>query len=200
MAGGMLDMRGAGVLLVAVLMAACNGGAGRTVETLPPPVETTSTTPADYAVPPVIDVAYVEKVMAALDRVYGDAIRTLAAERQITEQFLSRLAAIYGDRFFRLAQESWTKEIGAGLRSLAATPGDPKTAVVFLVRQDSTCVIAAVRRDFRAIRSTAPTATPQRFVALVPRPPATNNPTGWVMAYDGWTTTGEAPEDPCDAS
>lgn len=195
-------MWGARVVLVAALVVgACDGGGGASVDdTLPPPADTTSTTAVDYSVPAVIDVAYVEKVMAALDRVYGDAIRTLAAERQITEAFLTRLAAIYGDRFFRLAQDAWTKEVAADLRSVASAPGDPRTTVTSLLREDSTCVIAAVTRDFGPIRSIEPPSTPQRFVALVPRTAGVSNPTGWVMAYDGWTTTGELPEEPCAAA
>lgn len=195
-------MRGAGLLLVAVLMAACNGGDGPTVDTLPPPVETTSTTVVDYAVPAVIDAAYVEKVMAALDRVYGDAIRTLAVERQITEPFLSRLAAIYGDKQFDLAQRAWVRDVADGLDDLQSPPGDPATVVQRAVRLDADCIVAAVERTFRAVRDPV-TSTPQKYVALVPRPegrdPRSFNPTPWMMSYDGFVAepAGAEPASPC---
>lgn len=195
-------MRGAGVMLVAVLVAACNGGGGRTEETLPPPVEVTTTTVVDYSVPAVIDVAYVEKVMAALDRVYGDAIRTLAAERQITEPFLSRLAAIYGDKQFDLAQRAWVRDVADGLDDLRSPPGDPTTVVQRTVRLDADCMVAAVERTFRAVREPV-TSTPQKYIALVPKPPGRDpqslNPTPWLMSYDGFVAepAGAEPASPC---
>lgn len=196
-------MWGARVVLVAVLLVgACNGGGGASVDdTLPPPVDTTSTTAVDYSVPALIDAAYVEKVMAALDRVYGDAIRTLAAERQITEDFLTRLAAIYGDRFFRLAQDAWVKDVAAGLPDLKPNPGDPVTKVSTVVRAEPTCVVAAVTRDFGATR-TAPRPSPnQHYIAFVPKPPGRDpralNPTPWIMSYDGFTSSGAPPVEPC---
>lgn len=193
-------MRGAGVLLVAVLVAACNGGEGRTVGTLPPPVETTTTTVVDYAVPAEIDAAYVEKVMAALDRVYGDAIRTLAAERQITQEFLSRLAAIYTPAEFEFAQGVWVRDVANGLPGLLPTPGDPKTTVQTLGSASATCVVAAVTRSFAATRETPDRATPQWYVALVPREPGglRHNPTPWLISFDGFKDGGQQPEKPCE--
>lgn len=205
MADGIPVMRGAGVLLVAVLVAGgCNGdGGGASVDdTLPPPVETTTTTVADYSVPAVIDAAYVEKVMAALDRVYGDAIRTLATERQITEQFLSRLAAIYGDKQFDLAQRAWVRDVADGLDDLRSPPGNPMTVVQRAVRLDADCMVAAVERTFRAARDPV-TSTPQKYIALVPKPegrdPGSLNPTPWMMSYDGFVAepAGAEPESPC---
>ncbi|HVF74937.1 MAG TPA: hypothetical protein VM938_07795 [Acidimicrobiales bacterium] len=150
----------------------------------------------------MIDAAYVEKVMAALDHVYGDAIRILARERKITQDFLDRLAAIYGDRFFRLAQQSWSREALDGFATLASTPGDPTVTVTSLVKHDRECVIAAVIRDFSLVRNGIPATTPQRYIALIPKGGATNglNPTPWVLSYDGWTSTGVEPSEPCSAN
>jgi hypothetical protein len=187
-------VRLARVLLVAVaLLGACNrGDGGRTDDTLPPR-ETTSTT-MDYAVPDVIDVAYVEKVMEALDHVYGDAIRILARERQITKEFLEHLAAIYGSRFFSLAERLWVSEVADGLATIRTRPGNPRTTVQTIIRSDASCVVIAVDRDFSGVRTAAPSPTPQRYVALVP---SSKNGTGWLMAYDGFREDGLPPEQPC---
>lgn len=199
-------MRGAGVLVVAALvLGACNGGDGGGADgTLPPPTETTVTTVPDYTVPAVIDVAYVEKVMAALDHVYGDAIRTLARERKITQDFLDRLAAIYGDRFFGLAQDAWVKDVARDLRDLHAAPGDPSTDVTSILRGEVACVVAAVTRDYSRTRSAPASSSSQHYIALVPSPdrrdPRNLNPTPWIMAYDGFTSSGNPPSDPCSGS
>lgn len=194
-------MRGWRVLLAATLvLGACNGGRGGASDTtLPPRASTTASTAPDYSVPEVIDVAYVEKVMAALDHVYGDAIRILARDRQITQDFLEHLAAIYGERFFRLVQRSWSEEVRNGLTDVASAPGDPRADVVRLIRSDRQCIVAAVNRDFAAIRRSVPVNTPQRFIGLVPAGRRTNpiNPTTWILAYDGWNSDGSEPIDPC---
>lgn len=195
-------MRVARVMLVAaLLLGACNGGSDGSDDTLPPRPSSTDTSRPDYSVPEVIDVAYVEKVMAALDRVYGDAIRTLARERQITQEFLERLAAIYGDRFFKLAQDAWVKEAANGLPDLAAVPGDPRTEVTRVSRADRDCIVAEVTRDFGATRTTPPSQPRRRFVALTPLPSERNtknlNPTPWLLMYDGFTADGSEPGEPC---
>ncbi len=195
-------MRARWALVAALLVGACNGGGeGRGRDTtLPPRVSTTASTVVDYSVPEVIDAAYVEKVMAALDHVYGDAIRILAHERKITQDFLERLGAIYGDRFFRIAQRSWGEEIHQGLATLAAVPGDPRTTVGQILSASQECIVAAVRRDFSPIRAGEPASTPQRYIALVPRNTSvkTVNPTPLILSYDGWTSSGDPPVAPCE--
>lgn len=80
-----------------------SAGANPTLATDPPrtnptlatvPAPTTTTNP--YAVPAVIDAAYVTKVTAALDKVLGDAIRSMVAAGTITTDGYDRLRAIFG--------------------------------------------------------------------------------------------------------
>ena len=67
------------LLATLVLLGACSGGndddaaASRTLPSAPPETPTTTTSaPADpYAIPAVIDEAYVNRVLAALDQVHG---------------------------------------------------------------------------------------------------------------------------------
>ena len=190
--------------MAAVLLAGCDGNGGRTEGTLPPEETTTSSTAVSYEVPAVIDAAYVSRVMAALDHVYGDAVRHLAKTRHADEEFLKYLVAIYTDRFFRLAQDAWVKDEARGFPRLASSPGDPVTTVQDLVRADPGCVVFAAGRDFAPTTSGPPDPTPQRYVGLVPIPPGRDagrlNPTPWAMSYDGFTSTGSVPEDPCRAT
>lgn len=193
-------MRGGRLLLVAALLVgACDGGRGGSTDTtLPPRVSTTASTVPDYTVPAVIDVAYVEKVMAALDHVYGDAIRILARERRITQDFLEHLAAIYAPEEFEFAQRIWVHDVASGLQGLRADPGDPRTEIQRLVTTRSDCVLFAARRDFSRTRTTPDKPTPQWFVALKLRSVATtdHNPTPFVIAFDGFKPDGTEPS-PC---
>jgi hypothetical protein len=191
-------------LVAALLLGACNGGDGKSDDTLPPRPSTTATTAPDYSVPAVIDVAYVEKVMAALDRVYGDGIRILARERKITQEFLEHLLAIYAPAEFEIAERAWVTDASRGFPGLKEQPGNPSTKVIRPIQLDMSCVVAAVDRSFSESRSTTTTAAPQRFVALVPKPPARDprslNPTPWVIAFDGFVSSpaGAEPETPCE--
>lgn len=188
-------MRWARLLLAVALLGGCSGG--RDDDTLPPPASTT--TSADYSVPEVIDVAYVEKVMAALDHVYGDAIRTLAKERQITKEFLDHLAAIYTPSEFELAQDIWVKDLAEGLKGIRSKPGDPRTKVQRVLRAEAGCVIAAVDRDFSETRETPDQPTPQEFIALTPiAEERHHNPTPWLIAFDGFKDDGSEPKAPCE--
>lgn len=191
-------MRWARLVLAVALLGGCSGG--RDDDTLPPPAATSSTT-VDDSVPEVIDAAYVERVMAALDHVYGDAIRTLATERTITEDFLSRLAAIYTPSEFALAQDLWVKDLANGLRGLLTDPADPDTTIDRLLRSDRDCVVAAVTRRFAPTRDHADPITPQRFIGLIPKPESqpngSINPTPWVISFDGFKDDGSEPSTPC---
>ncbi|MDQ3756591.1 MAG: hypothetical protein M3394_01920 [Actinomycetota bacterium] len=191
-------MRWARLLLAVVLLGGCSGG--RDDDTLPPPAS--SSTTVDYSVPAVIDVAYVEKVMEALDHVYGDAIRILAREREITPEFLEHLAAIYTEQEFRIAERAWVQDVAGGLPNLRHAPGDPATTVKEALRLDSHCVLIAVDRHFRQSRSNE-TDTPQKYLGLVPKVPNRDrqnlNPTPWMISFDGFVSEppGAVPESPC---
>lgn len=188
------------LLVVVALLGACNGGGGgRPDDTLPPRASTSTT--VDYSVPAVIDVAYVEKVMEALDHVYGDAIRLLARERQITTDFLEHLAAIYTPSEFELVQQVWVRDVASGLRGLLAEPRDPETTVTRMLRAEPLCIVAAVDRRFAPTRDRPDPKTPQRYIGLIRKPEVQPhgelNPTPWVMSFDGFKQDGSEPATPC---
>ncbi|MGH9179821.1 MAG: hypothetical protein ACRD0N_14870, partial [Acidimicrobiales bacterium] len=102
-----MRQRASAVLAVTVSMALASGGCQgggddepRTTVPTAPSTSTTSTTAVSYAVPATIDQAYIEKVMAALDRVYGDAARYMAQKRAPDEEFLRILGAAFGGDSF----------------------------------------------------------------------------------------------------
>jgi hypothetical protein len=185
------------VLVAALLLGACNGGNDED-DGLPPRPSSTDTTAPDYSVPAVIDVAYVEKVMAALDHVYGDGIRALARERTITQEFLEHLRAVYTPSEFEVAQDVWVKDVAAGLQGLLPNPGDPRTTIARLIRNERSCVVAAVTRSFAATRSAPDKVTPPWYIALISKPDERPlNPTPWILAFDGFKDDGSEPKAPC---
>jgi hypothetical protein len=190
--------------LVAVVAGGCFGRAGgRADDTLPPPVATTTTTAVSYAVPAVIDQAYVAKVMAALDHVYGDAVRHLAQTRRIDDQFLKSLVAIHNPRIFQLAEDLWVRIQARGFAGLAATPGDPVTRIDKLLRADRQCILLQGDEDLTPLFERDDATNHHKFVALTPiradRNPDAINKTPWTVNLSGQATDGTLPEDACTA-
>src|SRR3954452_13325268 len=72
-----------------------SAGAGATVTVATEPARTTTTNP--YAVPAVIDVAYVNRVLAGLDAAVGDIVRQVIRTKAIPQEALDRMRAVYAD-------------------------------------------------------------------------------------------------------
>lgn len=187
-------------LCAALLVAGCDGEGG-TEDTLPPEETTTSTTAVSYDVPDVIDVAYVSRVMQALDHVYGDAVRHLARTRRVDEEFLKPLVAIHNPRIFGLVQDLWVKSQARDFGNLRAEPGDPVTRIDKLLRADRECVLVEGDRDVSGLFTRDDPTNHDRYVALTPLRPDRNpdgaNPTPWTINFVGQQSDGSVPSDAC---
>ena len=84
---------------------------------------TTTVVPVDQ-VPAVIDVAYVQRVIDALDHVMGDAVRALVAAKVPDREFYERLRAVYLDpEFERVQADLRAKRRGGAERDSSDHPG-----------------------------------------------------------------------------
>ncbi|MDQ4069029.1 MAG: hypothetical protein M3203_06105 [Actinomycetota bacterium] len=204
--GGPRAIRGA---LLAVLLGgsmACSGatadkaGPTATVGTEPP--ATTTTNP--YAVPAVIDAAYVNRVLAGLDAIRGDVARLVLQTQTIPREAYDRLKAMYADPdFLQNSIDSYQLEIRQGLRGYRKDPGNILTQVRELITARPNCIFARVERDRSAVAANPP---PNTFVWVGLRPldplrdPMGYNTTGWAYVYDGFPPDRSRPEDPCRVS
>jgi hypothetical protein len=197
------------VLVGSLAVAGCSGNGGddarRPTATVATEPATTTTTgvPVDQ-VPAVIDVAYVQRVIDALDRVEGDAVRELVRARVPNREFYERIRAIYLDPQFQRVQESYGLSAAANLSTLVENPGDPATRIERLITASSECIFATDIRDFGPILKVQPDeATKRAYIALGRKDPALDpsalNPTAWMIGFDGVTETGEEPRNPCVA-
>lgn len=175
-----------------------SAGANPTLATDPP--RTTTTNP--YAVPAVIDAAYVNRVLAGLDAVTGDAVRAVMSTRTIPRDVFDRLKALYLDNNrLQLAIDGLQLDLRENMAGYRTTPGNKVTTVTELITATPTCVFSAVRRNYSAVSTgTVPPVDPQ-WVALRPadpsRDPGQYNSTRWAYAYDGYPADRSRPTNPC---
>ena len=107
----MKRIAGAGLVVMALLVGACSGRAGKPTGATVPTERVTTTTTIDVTkIPDVITVAYANAVMKSLDHVLGDAIRYLVAKKAPDQHFYDLLNAIYDEPAFSRKQSVWGQE------------------------------------------------------------------------------------------
>ena len=195
------------VAVIASLLGACSGGDDDAGPAATVPVEqsTTSTTAAVdvSAIPAVIDEAYVNRVLAALDAVDGEATRIIVHNRRLVPEATARLRAIYDEAEFRKQVEAWLMELQKGLQGLRPDPGPRKTTVMRVLEKADDCILSSVTQDFSAsaIRDEPPNVA---YVLLVPldrsRDRSGLNPTAWMIHEEGYNRDGSVPQGLCAGS
>jgi hypothetical protein len=189
-----------GVLVAALAAGACTDKKEPLGPTATLAQPTTTTDP--YAVPPVIDEAYVNRVLAGLDKAVGDVTRLIVASRTIPPEAVDRLKAIYLDPdLLQLVVDTYQNDLLNELAGVRANPGDRRTTVVDLLSVEPACVFAKVITDASAVAIT-PEPTYEQWVAISPVEGSVDrqfNVTNWGFLYEGFTPDLAAPTDPCVA-
>jgi hypothetical protein len=195
------------VAVVGALLAlgACSGdqpkaGPSATVGTEPP--RTTVTDP--FAVPAVIDAAYLNRVLAGLDAVVGDVVRMVVSTKSIPREAYDRLRALYAtDTILQVRIDGFQSDIRGGLPGYRLpTPGNKKTDVLDLLSASKSCIFVRVHRDYAAVSVGALPELSTQWIAIRPldrsRDPAGYNAVGWAYIYDGFERGFlPPPSDPC---
>ena len=192
-------------LLLAASAAACDSDSGaarssssNTVATEPAPTTTTS----PYAVPAVIDEAYINRVLAGLDAAVGDVLRIVMRTKTIPPEAYDRLRAIYADpTFMQVKIDGYQRDIREQFKSYRPTPGNRASTVSRVISARPSCVFVEVRRDYSAVGLNPLAQLDKQWVGLRPldtsRDPGGYNPTSWALIYDGFPPDRSQPIDPC---
>jgi hypothetical protein len=190
----------AGLAAVAVL-GSCSRDSARSAPGATVPTTARSTTTTDpYAVPAVIDTAYVNKVLGALDQAVGEVARLVISANSIPAVVAERLRDVYADELVQLRLTSFRHDLDDKFSGYRLDPGNRKTTVIRLITVKPSCVFAEVSRDYSAVTSAASSSPTREWVGLVPRSATATNPTRWVLTYDGFTESGSEPPDTCAGS
>lgn len=144
-----------GVATATLAVGACDRGADDAPRANDPSTasSTTSTVPRasdpSFAVPPTIDAAYVERVLAELDRVQGDVVRRIAETGAFAGGDVTPLRAIFLDPELRAQTEGFRGLVQSRDR-LRRPPGDNRSTVVRLVTARPECIYAETTVDVSA--------------------------------------------------
>lgn len=189
-----------GLAVLAACSASTKSGGTATVPSSAPTaapttaVPSTSTTADAWAVPATITPEYLNRVLAELDHIDGDAFRDARAHSAVTPRFIELEQAIRAGRGELDLQEKGIKqEVAIGWTNIKATPGDRVMTTEAILSAAKPCVLAAVAIDFSPRTIGAPLHYPQWYAALVPGRPDTINPTHWLLVDDGFEPSGGAP-------
>lgn len=186
-AGGQAALRWVLVAAVAVVATgACRGGTeAPSAATVPDVGPTTTVAPDDWSVPAVIDAAYVERVLAELDRIDGEAARIIVAEGELVPAAVDRMRAIYGTDELNRRFAALGELIADDFAGMKIPPGNRRTTVEAIVDSSQDCLLVDVRRDLSAVAANPPDRPRLSRMLLhrsVPRfDPHARNPTGWSM-------------------
>lgn len=192
------------VLAATAALAGCTAGKARPGGTASVPsttrtVQEASTDP--WAVPAVITPDYVNRVLAYLNHVDGNALRSARQANTITPEFVTLEHAITANEDeYQLFAGSIEKSIADGWQNIGPSPGDTRTSVTKLYGASPTCTWGNVRQDFTAEGPGGVGLTNNWWIALVPKPASTINPTHWAFEFDGFETSqtpGGVPLDAC---
>lgn len=171
--GGRKALR-AVVATLALAFAACSSSPtdtarpSPTVRTEPP----TTTTTNPYAVPAVIDAAYVNRVLAGLDAAVGDVTRLVVRTRTIPREAYDRLRAIYGrSDLLQLVIDSAQSDMRRGFAGYKPDPGNRVSVVLEIITAQQSCIFAKVHRDYSAVTTRPSVELETQWVGLTPVEP-----------------------------
>jgi hypothetical protein len=191
---------GVALTVAAAALVACDRGGDSGADS---PTATVPTTPPDpYAVPAVIDEAYLNRVLAALDQAFGDVVRMVVSTKTLSPEAIQRLQALYVGDALNLQFQLFQADILNGLTGYKAAPGNVKTKATKLITVRPECVFAQVSRDYAEVSVKPDPRLGTQWVAIVPRNnhPGEYNETPWLYIYDGFSKTFSRPADPCEKS
>lgn len=205
MPAGVAPLLLAAVTVLALAGGACSSGDSDSADPpLPtkPGVTTTTSAPAPadpYAIPKVIDEAYVNRVLAALDQIDGDVLRRVVAEQGIDGEVPKMLRAIYNGTQYEEELEGLRRVLSRGLSNFKNPPGNRMTVVTRLIEVRADCVFMEARTDSSEVLKVVTPEPPDEVELFTLRPrdegadPGRINPTPWSIANAEIIDRGEVP-------
>jgi hypothetical protein len=128
-------------------------------------------------------VPYVNRVLAELNHIDGNAVRSARAANAITPEFITLEKSINATTArYQAVIKVWQRSIAQRWEGVGAAPGDAVSIVLHLTDTSRTCVVASVHEDLGPEGSGGPDIVANWWVALLPAP---TNATHWAYVFNG---------------
>lgn len=152
------------------------------------PTTTTTTAPNPDVIPAVITPAYVDAVFKVLNHVYGDATRSLASAKQVTDTVQANLRAIFNDPLYENQLSQARQSLQGAISNVRPDPGDALTTVRALLGSTSNCIFVETKTDLTSVLSSSTPQPASEFYELSPKQPGNDpqdiNPTPWAISFN----------------
>jgi hypothetical protein len=192
------------LVILAFGLTACSSQSRHTAARLDSasPTSVTSTTIDPTVVPAVITIDYLNAVLAQLNAVQGDAVRTMVNTDQIPSAVTDRLRAIYNDPLFSRQLRVVSEEMVAGFSNVKKPPGDRTMLVKRVMSVSATCLWIETHTDFSAVTITPRDTAASEYLGLRIKQagidPSRINPTPWAFDFSAtFPAPTPPPPDPC---
>ncbi len=188
------------LLVLLLLLAGCRASSGRSTTTtsVVAPAETTTTTAAtttttlsEFAVPAVIDLPYVQRVLEAIYHLDGEATRHAYATKAVDAEVDQRLEAIFGDPVLTNAKRALRESAAEGFSVFANPPGDAKVRAVEIIQATPTCIIVRANLDYGPQFKEYRPPRPEAIIQMARADILPYNPTGWGVTVAGEPRPGQ---------
>lgn len=190
------------VLAVALILGstACQGTTkpDEPTSTLPPTTpttvaETTTTTVSPFAVPDVIDIPYVQRVLEEIYRLDGEAVRHLYASKLPDKEFALRQEAIFGGQTLKESVRILSERATTELDAFASPPGNPTVKARELIQTSVRCMIVLADLSFSPFyRSSEVGPSDPSYIYLFRAEHSKYNSTGWGITRSGRPPAGQS--------
>lgn len=189
------------LVVAMVVLVSCGGSQVASPARTDPTIARATTTTDPFDPPAVIDEAYINRVLAELARIEGDAVRDLVATRSFSPEFLAVIRSLYLDEFFFEGKiEDLASEFADDFIGFRPVPGDRSVRVTEIISARPDCIFVEVLRDSSPLAGKV-IPTTINWIALVRVPAerdlARRNSTGWGYEFYGFLEGHVAPPDPC---
>ena len=149
------------------------------------PVTTSTLVPLDQD-PPVIDLAYAQRILDELNRLDGEASRILYREKRMTAEVEGILTSVFYASSLEDVRRALVTDFGVGLQTWRDPPGDPVVRAVRVLSSRAGCIALRAHSDLGP--RYAGTTDIQRNIGIILqrniKPTAAErqiNPTLWVQ-------------------
>jgi hypothetical protein len=170
------------------------------------PAETTVATTATTAPipldqdPPVIDLAYTQRVLNEISRLDGEVSRILYRDRALTPEYEATITSFLHGGALEDARTGIQSDLSVGFASYRNPPGDPVVTALRLLSSRKGCIAVEATSDFGP-RYKSPVEVEKIVIVLQRnRKPSAGasirNPSNWVQSFGG-PPDGQTLEDIC---